>query len=90
MRKFTRFSYYTTAIILIIVGLSLAAISYYSDTGQYKNLVTAGSAQTTVYLVKPKTTYTFLIFISGAIFSTGFSMIFAFPEFDETGHIKGG
>jgi predicted ribosomally synthesized peptide with SipW-like signal peptide len=81
-----------TAAILIIVGFSLGAVSYYSDTSQYNNLVTVGSGsqQTVVNLETQQTVYTILIFVSGAIFSAGFSMLFAFPEFDKTGHIKGG
>lgn len=89
MKFITSNRYYSIAFILIAVGIGVGVVGYTRDTNNYSYLLTVGASNTQVNIQTPDKIYSVMVFVAGALFSTGLSMICAFPKFDKSGQKRG-
>lgn len=70
-----RFPYLIIGSSLMIVGLVLGYWFYSLDVGNYTYLLTVGPSQNQIFISTSPTLDSIGIFVCGALFSTGLSMI---------------
>ena len=75
--------YKITALALIAVSFALGVRVYLLDVGNYAYAITLNPSQTQVYVSTSTALYSIIIFVCGALFSTGLSMLVALIQPDK-------
>ncbi len=81
--KLGRLTYFSVALLIVLVSGGLGILFYTLDVGNYSYLFTIYPSQTKVDISTSNTVLSIAIFICGAVFSTGLSMIINLLQFDK-------